>query len=84
MREILELDGFTGAQLEREVAVPASDTSDTVRFCARYTLTDLDSLNAYFAHHAPRLREDGLRRFGGNVRASRRVLERMAVHCENT
>jgi hypothetical protein len=35
----------------------------------------MNSLNDYFIHHAERMRNDGIQRFGDKINASRRVLE---------
>jgi hypothetical protein len=40
----------------------------------QYRLRGADALAAYLRDHAPRLRADGIARFGERVRASRRVL----------
>lgn len=69
--EILALPGFTGAEID-EVLEPASETHAT--FCVRYRLVDAAALEAYLRDHAPRLRADGLARFGERMRATRRVL----------
>lgn len=71
VREILALPGFTGAELF-EVLEPAMDAA--CAFCVQYRLADAASLDAYLRDHAPRLRADGLARFGERMRASRRVL----------
>jgi hypothetical protein len=39
-----------------------------------YRIVDEESLARYFAEEAPRMRDEGLRRFGDGVRATRRVL----------
>ena len=44
--------------------------------CVQYGVRDAQVLQAYFDQHAPRMREDGVARFGGKFSASRRVLER--------
>lgn len=71
MQEILALPGFLGTELLEEV-----DTAPGARrrFCARYRLRDDDALQRYLREDAPRLREDGLRRFGTQFSARRRVL----------
>ena len=73
MREILALPGFTGAQLlaVREPAPPAG----RIGLCVQYRLRDAAALDTYLREHAPRLRADGIARFGERFRASRRVLE---------
>lgn len=70
--EICALPGFTGAQLF-EVAEPAP-TAGRVSLCVQYRLVDAAALEAYLREHAPRLRADGIARFGDRVRAQRRVL----------
>ena len=79
--ELLALDGFMAAQLERQMdpidAVRSTESASVMRveYTVRYTLRDQEALHHYLTHHAPRLRNDGLRRFPGQVSASRRVLE---------
>ena len=68
--EILALPGFIGANiLSLDVEEPGRRA-----WCVRYRLTDRSALEAYFREHAARMREDGVRRFGGAFRASRRIL----------
>jgi hypothetical protein len=42
--------------------------------CVQYTLVDASALDAYLREHAPRLRADGVARFGDGFRAHRRIL----------
>lgn len=70
--QILTLPGFVFAEiLERRDPPPAAGMLSLV-VC--YRLTDEASLKRYFAEDAPRLREDGLRRFGDAFTTTRRVL----------
>ena len=69
--EILALPGFTGCDVF-EVLDPAGD--DALRVCMQYRLVDEAALAAYLQAHAPRLRADGLARFGTRMRAQRRVM----------
>ena len=69
--EILALPGFTRADVF-EVVDPASP--DTLRVCMHYHLVDEAALQAYLREHAPRLRADGIARFGERIRAQRRVM----------
>ena len=69
--EILALPGFTRAEVF-EVVDPASP--DMLRVCMRYHLADEAALQAYLREHAPRLRADGIVRFGDRMRAQRRVM----------
>lgn len=70
--EILALDGFTGATV-LDVLDPAPATG-RVQLCVQYALVDAAALDAYLRDHAPRLRAEGLARFGDAMRATRRVL----------
>lgn len=76
VREILALPGFTGASV-MEVVDPAP-AAGSVALCVRYRLRDAAALEAYLRDHAPRLRADGVARFGGRFRARRRILHPLA------
>lgn len=69
IREIIALRGFTGADLYTE-----ADPSGQPCFVMHYYLDGQASLDRYLAEHAPRLRADGLNRFGNQFTATRRVL----------
>lgn len=70
--EILALPGFVDARTF-EVLDPAP-TAGRIALCVQYRLTGTAALDAYLREHAPRLRADGVARFGERVRAQRRVL----------
>jgi hypothetical protein len=70
--EIRALPGFTGAQLFEVRDPPAA--AGRLSLCVQYRLRDQADLDRYLAQHAPRLRAEGLARFGGRFSASRRVL----------
>ena len=70
--EILALPGFTGADIF-EVLDPACEDG-WFAVCVQYRLRDADALDTYLREHAPRLRADGIARFGDRMRARRRVL----------
>ena len=70
--EMLELPGFTGARTY-EVVEPVP-SAGCIRLCVQYRLRDRDALDAYLREHAPRMRADGVARFGDRFRAQRRVL----------
>ena len=72
VREIVALPGFLGAQVYELAATPGAD--EAVVFCTQYRLADQESLDAYLREHAPRMRQDGIARFGDGFRAERRVL----------
>ena len=71
VRAIVALPGFLDARVSR--VLPPED--DAVVFCCHYRLRDQAAFDAYLRDHAPRMREDGLRRFGDGFTATRRVLE---------
>lgn len=70
--EILALPGFTGAKVFEVLDPPAS--AGRIALCVQYALKDQAALDDYLREHAPRLRADGMARFGGRFQASRRVL----------
>ena len=76
VREIVALDGFEGAEVfeRREPAAAEGELA----LCTQYRLRDAAALDAYLREHAPRLRADGVARFGEAFRAERRVLEPLA------
>jgi Domain of unknown function (DUF4286) len=69
--EILSLPGFVEAKC---FEVQADALSHELSFCVHYYLDSQISLDNYLLHHAPRLRADGIARFGDRFRATRRVL----------
>ncbi len=70
--EMLALPGFLDAELQ---AVLEPTEPGRRQWVVAYRLRDQAALDAYLAEHAARMREDGMRRFAGRFRASRRVLE---------
>jgi len=71
IEQILEVEGFFKAELFQ-----VEEQSDWSKYCVQYQIRDRDSLEVYFKEHAPGFREDGLRRFPGQFKATRRVLLR--------
>ena len=73
VREMLALPGFTGA----EILIRSEPPPPRGRFVvqAHYRLRNRAAWDDYLAHHAPRMREAGVARFGQRVRASRTILE---------
>lgn len=68
--EMLELPGFTGASIHK---AENPDTGAALRI-VRYELPDRAALQRYLDEHAPRMRAQGLERFGDRFRASRRIV----------
>jgi hypothetical protein len=72
VNEILALPGFVAAEVfERREPSPAAGTR---ALTVHYRVIDEAALQRYFAEHAPRMREAGVRRFGDAFSATRRVL----------
>ena len=76
VREILALPGFADAEVFERVE-PAAGADEFV-LCVHYRLVDAAALANYLAEHAPRLRADGVARFGDAFRAERRILRSSA------
>ncbi|MGX5731448.1 DUF4286 family protein [Pseudoxanthomonas beigongshangi] len=72
VREMLGFAGFLEAEILDRKDPQAG--SGTVARCVRYRLADQAALDAYLRDHAPRMRAEGIARFGDRVRASRRIL----------
>ena len=75
--EILALPGFTGARI-LDVLEPAPPAM-RIALCVQYTLADAAALDNYLREHAPRLRAEGITRFGDAFRAHRRILRDAAA-----
>lgn len=73
VQDMLAVPGFVSAQLF-EVLEPAP-AQDQVVLCVHYRVHGMAALQDYFEHRAPRMRAEGIERFGDGFRASRRVLQ---------
>ena len=71
IQEILGLPGFLDAQ---SFDVQQDLVSETVAICVHYRLASQAALDNYLQQHAPRLRADGMGKFGNRFTANRRVL----------
>lgn len=56
--------GATGAQVIGPIPGPGGGYEAPIRVESRYIFPTLEAFRAYETIHAPRLREEGLRRFG--------------------
>lgn len=72
VREIVALPGFVSAEIFERLE--PTGAADELALCTQYRLHDAEALSAYLRDHAPRMRADGLQKFGGQFRAERRVL----------
>jgi len=70
--ELLALPGFVDACVFDVLDPPPA--AGRVAICMQYRLRDEAALQAYLEQHAPRLRADGIARFGGRFVATRRVM----------
>lgn len=70
---MLALPGFVGARVNEVVDPPP--TAGTNSFCVQYRLVDQASLDHYMQAQAPRMRAQGIERFGDQIRMTRRVLQ---------
>jgi hypothetical protein len=70
--EIVALPGFTGADTWDVIDPPPP--AGSAQLCVQYHLRDRAALEDYLREHAPRLRADGVARFGTRVVAQRRVM----------
>ena len=78
VRDILALPGFTGAEVFEVLDPPP--TAGRIGLSVRYSLRDRAALDGYLREHAPRLRAEGLERFGEEgVRIRRRVLRDTSI-----
>lgn len=73
--EMLELPGFASGKIYEVLEPPPS--AGCIRLCVQYRLRDREALETYLREHAPRMRADGVARFGDRFRAQRRVLAAM-------
>jgi hypothetical protein len=70
--DVLREPGFSRAVIAREV-------TDGRRFVIDYDVESQALLDRYFAESAPRIRAEHEARYGGRARATRQVLEIVAV-----
>jgi Protein of unknown function (DUF3667)/Domain of unknown function (DUF4286) len=68
--DMLQLPGFRAAEILGDRSAP----SGKIRRTVQYRLADQESLDAYLAVHAPRMRARGVELFGDRYTADRRVL----------
>ena len=73
VRHMLGLPGFLGATLYAIDPGTLAD-DDCLGWCVHYRLRDRAALDSYLREHAPRLRAEGLARFGTRFSGERRIL----------
>ncbi|HEU5399682.1 MAG TPA: DUF4286 family protein [Gammaproteobacteria bacterium] len=76
VRAMLALPGFTDARiLSPEDLDSTRGSPTTARRVVQYTLAGRVELDRYLTEHAPRMRAEGVTRFGEKLKTSRRVLD---------
>lgn len=77
IRTILQFDGFIHAEVAKEKLAdhPTNKTNMTVR----YTLNTEKDLDNYLQNHAPAMRQDGIKRFGNQFNAQRRIFTEFSI-----
>jgi hypothetical protein len=68
--DMLQFEGFRSAEILDDPSAPAG----RIRRIVQYRLRDQAALDDYLATHAPRMRAQGVARFGDRFTAERRVL----------
>ena len=68
--DVLQFGGFLSAEILGDPTAPAG----RIRRIVQYRLRDQASLDAYLRDHAPRMRAQGVEKFGERYTAERRVL----------
>lgn len=76
--DMLKIEGFVRAEIFR--CVDPSSPPGFQTFVVHYYLRNERDLKTYFKTAAPRMRDQGLQRFGSRFRATRRVL----LTCESS
>lgn len=75
VKQLMKLEGFEDATiscLEEDDRLPEAH----VGFCVQYFLEDQQVFEKYLSDYAPPMREDGIRRFGEDLKVYRRLMSR--------
>lgn len=74
--EVVKVGQFESAEwFSRRSEDEGSQTTDQVLWTIQYRVKDRKTLETYLEKQAPRLRQEGLDRFGNQFKATRRILE---------
>ena len=71
INQMLDIDGFKKADWYE---LYESNEDKEKFYCIQYHVQDKKSLNSYFKNQAEDMREDGIRHFGDQFSAKRRIL----------
>jgi hypothetical protein len=76
LQDMLQFDGFNKANFWEELPMdPTASPTATRHFVAQFEITNYDYLQNYFKHHATRMRQEAIDKFGNKFSANRRVLK---------
>jgi len=76
IREIVSLNGFRKAELLEEMNEDQNPPQDgKINLIIHYELETYNDLKNYFDNHAQKMREEGMKKFGGKFTATRRILK---------
>lgn len=73
IKEMLAIPGFIQAMVLKQIDGDGAGSAKQIT--VHYQLKGVDELNTYFEKYAPKLRSEGLKRFDGQFKASRRSFE---------
>lgn len=74
--EVVKAGNFESAEwFSRRPEDKGSQTTNQLLWTIQYRVKDRKTLEAYLEKQAPRLRQEGLDRFGNQFKATRRILE---------
>ncbi len=76
IQELLGLEGFEAALFYRPDDFISPETG-RLMYTLHYLVRSQQHLNDYFENHAPRLRSEGMARYGGRFTATRRILQKL-------
>ena len=74
IEEMLSFEGFMEAQWLSRDCKDESNTEHVVLWTIQYKLKNRATYEAYLQNHASRMRSEGIQKFSGHFRASRRLL----------
>lgn len=69
---MLTFDGFKEARIQR---LNDQEENDNQKITVCYTLESQAALDSYLTNHAPKMREEGIKNFGNQFSATRRIFE---------
>lgn len=75
VNEMLKQTGFLQARVYQDISENEQDVQSTCHYIVQYTVATRESLQQYFEHVAPLMRQQGIERFGDKFTATRRILQ---------